>query len=62
MTTPESHMSQEKKGAETLLQRLEASERSLAQLAAVHTTPRQAQPVKTRFPCSAVRDCPLASA
>ena len=31
-----------KKGAETLIQRLEASERSIAQLAAVHATPHQA--------------------
>jgi hypothetical protein len=55
-------LTKEKTGAETLLQRLEASERSIAQLAAVHTTPRQAQPVKTRFPCAAVHDCPLGSA
>jgi len=55
-------LTKEKKGAETLIQRLAASERSIAQLAAVHTTPRQAQPVKTRFPCSAVSDCPLATA
>jgi hypothetical protein len=31
-----------KKGAETLIERLEASERSIAQLAAVHATPHQA--------------------
>ena len=35
-------LTKEKKGAETLIQRLEASERSIAHLAAVHATPHRA--------------------